>query len=268
MKTILTDDDIAAIPVQDCAENYARAVIAAYEAKLAQQAPVAWMLEGWGPDCGPYVEFYRDDEMGVLRERKDFIALYTHPAPQQADRQRVPERWRGVVKVVREAMHEAAAYVESDAMSPSMARECRAAVSQLDAMLAAAPEAPVQAEKRCEWCDDTGDVIAQIGEWRGRCICPAGKSPKASDVDERAAITEEDAYEMGAKGAEPTEHERKLFEAWMRGHCWALSAYWDGRQYVSDEEEAGGFSAGAMATRGLWAAWRDRAALAQKDGAA
>lgn len=42
----------------------------------AQQEPVAWMREGWGPDCGPYIEFYRDDEMG-WRDRKEWTALYT-----------------------------------------------------------------------------------------------------------------------------------------------------------------------------------------------
>ena len=73
--------------------------------------------------------------------------------------------------------------------------------------------------------------------------------------------TVENAYEMGAKGADPTESERLLFEAWMRGHCWSLSSHWDGQQYVSDDELNGGFSAHAMGTRRLWAAWRDRAAL-------
>ena len=50
-----------------------------YTSPLAQQqAPVAWMMEGWGPDCGPYVEFYRDDEMG-WRDRKEWTPLYTSP---------------------------------------------------------------------------------------------------------------------------------------------------------------------------------------------
>ena len=40
------------------------------------QEPVAWMKEGWGPDCGPYIEFYRDDEMG-WRDRKEWTPLYT-----------------------------------------------------------------------------------------------------------------------------------------------------------------------------------------------
>jgi hypothetical protein len=45
--------------------------------------PVAWMKEGWGPDCGPYIEFYRDDEMG-WRDRKEWTPLYTtQPAAQR-----------------------------------------------------------------------------------------------------------------------------------------------------------------------------------------
>ncbi len=71
----------------------------------------------------------------------------------------------------------------------------------------------------------------------------------------------EAAHEMGATGAPATEPERLLFEAWMRGHCWALSATWRGTQYKSDCEEGGNLDPRAMQTRRLWAAWRDRAAL-------
>ena len=77
----------------------------------------------------------------------------------------------------------------------------------------------------------------------------------------RAPITPEAAYDMGSKGAEPTEQERLLFEEWMRGHCWALCAHWDGKQYASDEETNGMVSMQAMVTRRLFGAWRDRAAL-------
>ncbi len=77
----------------------------------------------------------------------------------------------------------------------------------------------------------------------------------------RNMVTLEQAHDMGANGAQPTEEERLLFEAWMRGHCWALSATWDGRGYRSDAEQGGDVSPPAMRTRQLWAAWRDRAAL-------
>ena len=46
--------------------------------KEPEQKPVAWIKEGWGPDCGPYIEFYRDDEMG-WRDRKEWMPLYTTP---------------------------------------------------------------------------------------------------------------------------------------------------------------------------------------------
>ena len=80
------------------------------------------------------------------------------------------------------------------------------------------------------------------------------------------AVTEAAAQAMGANGAPSSEPERLAFEAWMRGHCWALCATWNGSQYVSDAEQGGGWNADAARTRMLWAAWRDRAALAQGGG--
>lgn len=76
-------------------------------------------------------------------------------------------------------------------------------------------------------------------------------------------ITPEQAHAMGAKGAEPTESERLLFEEWMRGHCWAVVGEWNGREYLGDCEKGSNKTVdfGAMRTRQLWAAWRDRAAL-------
>jgi len=76
------------------------------------------------------------------------------------------------------------------------------------------------------------------------------------------APSEEAAYTMGATGGKAHDADRRAFEAWMRGHCWALCARWDGKQYVGDAEEGGDVDPRAMATRRLWAAWRDRAALA------
>jgi hypothetical protein len=68
---------------------------------------------------------------------------------------------------------------------------------------------------------------------------------------------------MGAKGGLASDAERLAFEAWMRGHCWALCAKWSGTQYLSDAEQDGAIDPRAMRTRQLWAAWRDRAALAK-----
>lgn len=70
------------------------------------------------------------------------------------------------------------------------------------------------------------------------------------------------AKAMGAQGGKVDDAERLAFEAWMRGHCWALGGEWDGTCYRSAQEANGGFDPHAMQTRLLWAAWRDRAALA------
>lgn len=76
-----------------------------------------------------------------------------------------------------------------------------------------------------------------------------------------AAPSIEAAIAMGATGGPVVEAERLAFEAWMRGHCWALCATWDGKTYRSDSEQGGWINPHAMRTRELWAAWRDRAAL-------
>lgn len=57
--------------------------------------------------------------------------------------------------------------------------------------------------------------------------------------------------------------ERRAFEAWMRGHCWALSARWYKTGYASKRErDSGGdcLCPLAAATRQLFAAWLERAA--------
>jgi hypothetical protein len=81
------------------------------------------------------------------------------------------------------------------------------------------------------------------------------------------SITTDDARAMGATGAQDTEQERALFEAWMAGHCWGLGCAWvDGKGYVHEWETrtiARRVHPDAMRTRMLWAAWRDRAALSR-----
>jgi hypothetical protein len=77
-------------------------------------------------------------------------------------------------------------------------------------------------------------------------------------------ITVEQAHEMGAKGGPADEHERLLFEAWMKGHCWLVEGDWDGTTYRHESEFGGYLHPGAVRTRQLWAAWRDRAALAKQ----
>lgn len=79
--------------------------------------------------------------------------------------------------------------------------------------------------------------------------------------DMSSAPTIEAAFAMGASGGPAVEGERLAFEAWMRGHCWALCATWTGTEYRSDAEQGGQCCPLASQTRRLWAAWRDRAAL-------
>lgn len=69
------------------------------------------------------------------------------------------------------------------------------------------------------------------------------------------------AREMGARGGEPLEDERLLFEAWMSGHCWLVAGVWNGETYEDPSETKAGFNPAVMLTRQLWAVWRDRAAL-------
>lgn len=85
-----------------------------------------------------------------------------------------------------------------------------------------------------------------------------------------ATPSTEAAQAMGATGAKGAgfsnfEAERLAFEAWMRGHSWAYSDTWNGSSYEDDPQYKGQrdyVDPLAMDTRRLWAAWRDRAALA------
>lgn len=84
-------------------------------------------------------------------------------------------------------------------------------------------------------------------------------------MNEHKAPSIEAARKMGEDGGPAVEEERLAFEAWMSGHCWVLGATWHaGKGYVGQEEIFGlQISQQARETRRLWAAWRDRAALAR-----
>ncbi|MCG8991786.1 hypothetical protein LH427_01975 [Laribacter hongkongensis] len=101
---------------------------------------------------------------------------------------------------------------------------------------------------------------------------PQPSVPPGWKLASLVAPTIEAAREIGAKGGEANDAERLAFEAWMAGHCWSISAAWNGTSYVSPSETVGYVCPHAMRTRQLWAAWRDRAALAaaqaQEGGAA
>lgn len=82
-------------------------------------------------------------------------------------------------------------------------------------------------ERRCEYCDGTGDVHSIDGEWCGTCICSAGRALAASKIDERAA-----------------------FEHWASD---------DGETPTAVERAGHGYRLAQIQT--YWVAWQARAAL-------
>ncbi|MFZ9087068.1 MAG: hypothetical protein ACO3C6_11050, partial [Steroidobacteraceae bacterium] len=88
---------------------------------------------------------------------------------------------------------------------------------------------------------------------------PQPKPEGPSDEDRIKA-----AFAMGQTGAPSSETERLAFESWMRGHSWLVQGVWNGTTYDDrGPSRVSSVDVGAMQTRMLWAAWRDRAALAQ-----
>lgn len=79
---------------------------------------------------------------------------------------------------------------------------------------------------------------------------PEWQFPGAYDAEN---MGKHGADDLGA-GKEQLELERLAFEAWMTGHDWSVPP-WSGTQYEGDDPHA-------RRVRGCWAAWRDRAALA------
>jgi hypothetical protein len=80
---------------------------------------------------------------------------------------------------------------------------------------------------------------------------------------EPVPVSADAAFAIGQTGGSPSEVERLAFEAWMRGHSWLVSGKWNGTTYADPQERHSSIDLPAMQTRMLWAAWRDRAALAR-----
>lgn len=152
---------------------------------------------------------------------------------------------------------------EFDALHPALAPDndprTDKVIDAARAFVAEAMLAAPQAEPRVErygdgvlvhWPDGTTSQYLEAGD----CVTAAPQPQAAPSI--------EAAHEIGKHGGPVVEAERLAFEAWMRGHCWALCATWDGKQYRSDAEQGGGVDPQAVMTRRLFAAWRDRAALA------
>lgn len=147
--------------------------------------------------------------------------------------------------------------------------ECHGGPVVGDAVLDAARQllaTPSVAEPMA-WEDTTGIYFSPITDTYYRSLTPALQKyyhPIPTATPAPTVITEEQAHAMGAKGAPPTEAERLLFEAWMHGHCWAYPDTWNGVTYMDTAPWVAAKMPDpyAMQTRKLWAAWRDRAALA------
>ena len=119
---------------------------------------------------------------------------------------------------------------------------------------------------RCD-CKKKVDSVPPSVSACGLTECAGKQACDRCDAQARdGAPTEDDAYLLGANGSPAHEGERLAFEAWMAGHCWALCATWTGSGYIGKGEsvsEGRYVCRDAMATRRMWAAWRDRAALAR-----
>lgn len=88
-------------------------------------------------------------------------------------------------------------------------------------------------------------LVAQNTILRERIAVLESSSPGVA-----RAITINDAYELGTKGAPHSETERLLFEAYLLGHNWRVGI-WDAQKRGYTD----------MDTRRLFAMWRDRASL-------
>ena len=90
--------------------------------------------------------------------------------------------------------------------------------------------------------------------WRDRAALGHSMSPRAS-------VTRKAAKAMGRSPSAHREHERLLFESYMRGHCWAYGSW--------SEEHGGQYRRPSnprypdMTAQMLYLVWRDRAALEQ-----
>lgn len=145
--TILTDDerraawDSAARSHQD---DIARAVEAAVLAKLARQEPVGTVIsyhteEGhtkWTFQPSQSAWAIPRDDKAMERGARSCFVVFTHPAPQQADRQRVPAEPTEAMLI---AARDWSLKKYGKAIGDDAAKGC------FSAMLAAAPEAPAQA---------------------------------------------------------------------------------------------------------------------------
>lgn len=75
--------------------------------------------------------------------------------------------------------------------------------------------------QRCTWCDDTGEVYDQIGEWRGACVCAEGRQ-----ISSRSSTLWQETLEFYQKEIERLRDLLDAMEQAQRdpGEIW----YWQG----------------------------------------
>jgi len=95
----------------------------------------------------------------------------------ELERRAVPDGWKPVP-------------VEPTPEMVSAAEEAHMPFGDMDIALRMAMLA-APAPERCEYCDGTGDVHGLDGEWKGSCVCPAGRAPvQAEPASPWVAVSE------------------------------------------------------------------------------
>lgn len=112
----------------------------------------------------------------------------------------------------------------------AMALRALASKTDAEAMatirVALASKPPAGEQKRCGYCDDTGDVHSIDGEWRGRCTCPAGEQKPVGVVtycnraDERTDVEwSGERPDAGTQLYTTPQPEQVAQDDGMCGHC-------------------------------------------------
>ena len=234
MDTILTDDERTAIiqaadgnteAMSSSEMRLVELTESAVLAKLARQEPARAMHLGWDTlDNGTIVATY-----ALPVKNRVAPKIYAHPAPQQDDRQRVPEGWKLVPAEPTPEMMVAAQEADMDHGDHDEWLEYDGEdVKRIHrAMLAAAPEAPAQAEQvpkawmheedpyrvisdvqKQQAIRDGGASASSVRPYSIALVAPEAPA-QASAVDERAApevtefnvgrwcLSEDDCIEQG-----------------------------------------------------------------------
>lgn len=254
MNTILTDDELKAEcrvgfgidPVLDGnLIAYARAVEAAVLAKLAQQEPVAWHTEDHLTDRSATT--YSKEAMQRWKGKGwPVTPLYTRPAPQQADRQRVPEGWRETLMAAQKALHRATLPMTNSADM----QKIHAALHQANELLAAALEAPQTEQAAVQACSDERPCIP--------CYTDNGLCADLAAAPEAPAQTKPCLVKGDCK------HGAWCSENYCQEHCQFVKS-----AQASAVDERAAFEAwwnenGLGPLDFQWEAWQARAALAHK----